>query len=526
MIFSRVRINAPVLSCIVCLSFLAIYNATFWQEVFSHSTIPFVIALGITVSCIMYAVLTLFSFKYVYKPFLILCFLLAAISAYSMDNFGYVVSTEAFRNIIETDSNEAYDLLHWMFVRDLTIFFIIPSLVIAYLKVDYPTYKVRFMHIILSLILCSANILLFGKYYSSLIRNHMQIKYYINPIRPVYSMVKYTILSFKPGKVKEFMELDSQPKRISSAEKPRLVVLVVGESDRAVNHQLNGYKKQTNPLLGKRRDVLSFSNFHSCGTETTVSIPCMFSVYSREEYNDHKGRYTENVLDLLNKSDVQVLWRDNDGGCKNVCNRIETHDLNAANIQPFCNGFECHDEVLLHNLQDYIDENTKDKLIVLHKKGNHGPAYYKRYPENFAKFSPICNTNDIHKCSNDEIINTYDNIIVYTDYFLDRVINQLELNSHQYQTALIYVSDHGESLGEHGVYLHAMPYWLAPKEQTHVPFIFWASSDFAINHEYLQAIKDNEFSHDHLFHSLLGMFNVQSSVYMAELDMFASLKNN
>ncbi len=522
MIERRISISAPVLSCLICVTFLSIYNLSFWKQANYVAAWPFLLAVGILLSALIFAVLSVVSFKTCYKTFLIFAFFLAAISAYAMDNFGYVVSTEAFRNVIETDANEAWDLLNWLLLRDLLLFFVVPSICILYVRVEYPKLRIRLLHVFLSLVLCLINVGLFGKHYAAILRNNKQLRYYVNPIRPIYSMVKYSMLKLSPTVDKKFTELDANPTRVVTDGKPKLVVLVVGESDRAVNHQLNGYHKNTNPYLAARDDVYSFKNFHSCGTETTVSVPCMFSVYKREEYNDHKGKYTENVLDILKKSQVQVLWRDNDGGCKNVCNRIETHDLNEAQIKPYCNGSECQDEVLLHNLQAYINENIQDKLIILHKKGNHGPAYYKRYPQKFAQFTPTCNTNELHKCTNEQLINTYDNIILYTDYFLDTLIKQLERSNDKYQVALIYVSDHGESLGEKGIYLHAMPYWLAPKEQTHVPFIFWASKDFAINREHLLATQHIERSHDNLFHSLLGLFNVQTALYEPDLDLFAS----
>lgn len=439
-----------------------------------------------------------------------------------MDTYGYVISTEAFRNIVETDTHEAFDVLHWRLFFHMALLFLLPTIVILRLQVKYPSFKFRLSVFIICMLLCLGNILLLHSYYVTLFRNHKHIKYYINPMRPIYSMVKYTYLRLKPGVEKTFVELDASPTRVATQGKPKLVILVVGESDRASNHQLNGYSKQTNPKLSLRNDIYSFDKYYSCGTETTVSVPCMFSSFTREEFTDHKGRYTENVLDLLQKSQVEVLWRDNDGGCKNVCNRIATHDLNQATIKPYCNSFECHDEVLLHNLDTYINDKVADKLIVLHKKGNHGPAYYRRYPASFQQFTPICETNELHKCTNQEIVNTYDNIVLYTDYFLDKVIQNLEKHNDKYQTALIYVSDHGESLGEKGVYLHAMPYWLAPKEQIHVPFMFWASKDFTIDREHLAKIQKQEYSHDHLFHSLLGLFAVKTKVYSPELDMFAA----
>lgn len=523
MFHKRINIQSQYLVFIAALFFLTAYNLTFWQQIIKYGKVGQLLATAVLLTCMVYGILTLATFKYVFKPFLTLTFFLAAISAYAMDSFGYLISTEAFRNLVETDTREVLDLITPRLLATLLVLFLLPSIVLLFTRIQYPTLKLRFIHFSVCLLLVIANILLFSGFYTPTFRNHRELKFFLNPIRPLYSMVKYTATNLHPQTivVPEFVELDSNPTRLATG-KPKLLVLVVGESDRAINHQLNGYTKPTNPLLSARKDIYSFDKVYSCGTETTVSLPCMLSVFKREEYTHNKGLYTENVLDLLQKSNVQVLWRDNDSGCKNVCDRVTTHDLNFATIQPYCQDKECHDEILLHDLDKYIKENVGDKVIVLHKKGNHGPAYYRRYPERFNVFTPICATNELQKCTNEQIINTYDNIVVYTDYFLDQVIKHLENNNDQYQTAMIYVSDHGESLGEKGIYLHALPYWMAPKEQIHVPFIFWASPDFAIDRERLAQIRNQEFSHDHLFHSLLGLFAVQTPVYQAAMDMFAN----
>jgi lipid A ethanolaminephosphotransferase len=302
--------------------------------------------------------------------------------------------------------------------------------------------------------------------------------------------------------------------------KPKLIVLVVCESARASNFSLNGYPKPTNPLLTKRDDLFSFKNVYSCGTETTVSVPCMFSHLPRERFNLAKANENENLLDILKRTGIEILWRDNDSGCKQVCNRVNVDDFNDQKIQPYCNDFECHDEVLLYQLENYIQKQPTDRLIVLHKKGNHGPAYYKRYPKNFEVFQPICTSNELQDCSNEAITNTYDNIIVYTDYFLNELISILEKHNKQYDTAMLYISDHGESLGERGIYLHAMPYFIAPIEQIHIPFIMWFSESFDIDRQHLSQILNKKLSHDNLFHSILGLYAINTNLYDKNLDLF------
>lgn len=526
-IVPKFSVSLIVLLTTVSVALLSFYNFTFWRHLLAayplssgSSSLPFIIGMALLLFSAYVFLLLLLSFKYILRPALLFVFVVAAFSSYAMDTFGYVISTQAFENLSATDSHEVYDLLSAKLGLYIFGLLIIPAMFVLLAKIRYPSFKNRIVYVLIAVLLIMGNIAVFKKSYVSFLRNHKQVRYYLNPVRPVYSLVKYVYQQVHENVEQPFNILDDDPILAQHNGKPRLVVLVVGESDRAINQELNGYARKTNPLLSARDDVYSFSQVFSCGTETSVSVPCMFSPFLREDYTFAKGRYTENVLDLLQKSQVDVLWRDNDSGCKGVCERITTHDFNQAKIDPYCNSFECHDEVLLHQLQDYIDQKPGDKLIILHKLGNHGPAYYKRYPKQFEVFTPTCKSNELQDCTDQEIVNTYDNIILYTDYFIDLVIKQLEKNSAHYQTAMIYVSDHGESLGEKGIYLHAMPYWLAPKEQTHVPFFFWSSQDFGIDKRMLAEIQHKSFSHDNLFHTLLGLYKVQSKVYVQELDMF------
>ena len=137
---------------------------------------------------------------------------------------------------------------------------------------------------------------------------------------------------------------------------------------------------------------------------------------------------------------------------------------------------------------------------------------------------PECATNQVQDCPREQIINAYDNSILYTDYFLSQVIHFLQKNSSQYNTVLLYMSDHGESLGENGIYLHGLPYKIAPDTQIHIPFIMWLSPEFASNFNIdtacLKQHSNEAYSHDNLFHSVLGMLDIQTGEYDAELDIF------
>jgi lipid A ethanolaminephosphotransferase len=298
-----------------------------------------------------------------------------------------------------------------------------------------------------------------------------------------------------------------------------LTTLVIGETVRADRLSLNGYAKKTTPLLEKE-NVISFTNMHSCGTSTAVSVPCMFSMYTKNEYDDEKGRTVENLLDVLSHAGIHVLWRDNNSDSKGVALRVQHEDYKSPDINPDCD-VECRDDGMLVGLQDYIDTRPEgDILIVLHQMGNHGPAYYKRYPQSFEIFTPVCRTNNLDKCNEEEINNAYDNAILYTDYFLSKVISLLKQNMDQFETAMFYMSDHGESLGESGVYLHGLPYFMAPDTQTHVASVLWFGDNYdEINIESVKQKADRDFSHDNLFHTVLGLMEVETDVYNKDLDI-------
>jgi len=522
----RRTFNSSILIGAFCVYLLLAYNYSFWLQMAAAypvqlSKLPFLAAMVLLILSVYYAVFTLFAFKYSLKPIMLFIAAGTMVAAYFMDSYGYIISSQTFNNVADTDSREVIDLVSFKLAYYFLFLMIIPSVIIIKSKVTYPTLKRQLIHLLIAIMLVGLNLALFNKSYISFLRNHKQVRYYLNPLRPVYSLSKYVVQQLKQTGNTEFNILDPSPSLKAYTGKPRLVVLVVGESDRAANYSLYGYSRQTNPLLNKTAGVYSFQQVSSCGTETTVSVPCMFSVFKRTDFTQERGRNTENVLDLLQKATVNVLWRDNDSGCKNVCDRVTVNDFNSASIQPYCNSFECHDEVLLHDLQTYIKNTSGDKLIVLHKKGNHGPAYYKRYPQSFEKFIPVCKSSELQDCADQTIINAYDNIVLYTDYFLHKLITQLAQDQ-THSSAMIYVSDHGESLGENGIYLHAMPYWIAPKEQTHIPFIFWANQDFDLDSENIRNLQSKAYSHDNLFHTLLGLFKVQTPVYDRTLDIFGS----
>jgi lipid A ethanolaminephosphotransferase len=308
-----------------------------------------------------------------------------------------------------------------------------------------------------------------------------------------------------------------------ASRKPTLFVLVVGETARAANFSLGGYPRPTNPELA-RLPVVYFAHTTACGTSTEVSLPCMFSPFGRADYDEARIRRHESLLHLLARAGLRVVWLDNQSGCKGVCDGLQVRDLSRAQVPGLCDGERCLDEILLHGLRDAVGGTTADTVVVLHQLGNHGPAYFRRYPAAFRRFEPACESTEFADCTREQIVNAYDNAILYTDHLLAQAIGYLDGLSDRYEVALAYVSDHGESLGERGLYLHGMPYAIAPREQLEVPMLWWFGADsaraFDVDLDCLRRRAQQAVTHDHLFHSVLGLLRVATPRYRAERDLF------
>ena len=352
---------------------------------------------------------------------------------------------------------------------------------------------------------------------------HRDLRFKVMPIYPMMSLVRLT--RDKLHRETPFRTIDADAEQRWVPAKRAIGIMVVGETARADHFSLNGYEKPTNPMLAKA-DVL-FGHGASCGTSTLFSVPCMFSMRGRDGYDPDSAANESNVLDILTASGVQTVWIENNSSCKHVCDRIETVDLrrDPDPSSAYYSDMGYFDEILLREIDAYLGSEGPDLLIVLHTLGSHGPAYSRRYPSQFGAFSPYCEKSSPKECPEELVSNAYDNTIVYTDYVLDQLIEKLASRADEFDSFLFYASDHGESLGENGVYLHGLPYALAPRAQTDVPFIAWLSRDFQHDHE-MDVNTINQFgleplSHDAIAHTLLGLFNVQAASYQPDLDLFS-----
>ncbi|MZR31051.1 phosphoethanolamine transferase [Sneathiella litorea] len=474
--------------------------------------LPFLVSQAVVLLCAIMLFATIFSFFLPVRLVAALFLITGAVVAYFSDTLGIIVDKEMIRNILGTDFHEAGDLLNWGLILRVGLLGFLPSILLFLIPVRKTSTLARQGRLataaVAAVLMAGISMAPFGDSYASLFREHKPLRYFTNPTHPIYSAIKLAIDS-GAGTIDTTFQ-----SRVTSANIPpedtehELVIVVIGETARADHFSLNGYERETTPKLAKRKDVFSFHHMQSCGTSTAVSLPCMFSLDNREDFEIDKADYTENTLDVLKRAGISILWRDNNTGSQGVATRVNYQRFNTPDTNPVCDEEECRDIGMLTGLDDYIARQDGDILIVLHQIGSHGPAYFKRYPTEYATFTPDCQSKELGTCTEAEIVNAYDNSILYTDTLLDATIAFLEGKQDRYETSMIYLSDHGESLGEMGVYLHGMPRMLAPDTQTHVPFIVWAGDTSDIDRDRLQARIDDPLTHDDFSKILLEVFEL------------------
>ncbi|WP_421201046.1 phosphoethanolamine transferase [Aeromonas enteropelogenes] len=494
-----------------------------------HVKTGFVLSIPLVLVAALNAVFIPFTFRFILKPFFTLLILTGSIVSYAMLKYGVVFDAGMMQNIVETNSREATSYLNGSVALWFLLTGILPTLGLWSLKIRYPAtwYKglaLRAGSLALSLLVVGSMAALYYQDYASVGRNNKSLGKEIVPANYVNGLYKYArdVVFATPI---PYQQIGTDAKLIAKDAKPTLMFLVVGETARSQNYSLNGYAKATNSFTAKEEGIVSFRDVRSCGTATAVSVPCMFSNLTRRGYDDQLAGSRDGLLDVLQHAGVSVLWKENDGGCKGVCRNVPTIEIAPRDYPALCKGGSCYDEVLLEGLDQQIAAMKGNKLVAFHLMGSHGPTYFRRYPASERTFVPDCPRSDIENCTNEELVNTYDNTIRYTDKVVAQLIDKLKSLESQYNVGLVYLSDHGESLGAMGLYLHGTPYKFAPDDQTRVPLLTWFSpqlqTDRQLNMDCLQQEAGSKrFSHDNLFHSMLGIMDVQTKVYNGALDLF------
>ena len=537
---SFISLRRPVLSRTAYLTLFACYigiflNLAFYRQVFPllpvnnlHNWLVF-LSMPIVAISVMNIITTLASFLKLDRVVISLFILLSASAQYFIWTFGVVIDRSMIANIFDTTPAESFALLSTQMVIVLGLSGLLMVLVAWWIKVRRPASfwrgaTMRLLNIAVSALLIVLVEALFYKDYASGFRNNKELVKYLSPSNSIVALNSWYAQNRMDNRPLVKIGEDAKQKAVMhNGARKNLTIVVLGETSRAENFSLGGYDRETNPRL-KQDDVVYFPKTTSCGTATAVSVPCMFSNMPRAHYDEELAHHQEGVLDILQRAGVQVLWNDNDGGCKGACDRVPHQNVTNLNLSGECIDGECYDDVLFHKLDSYIDNLQQDGIIVLHTIGSHGPTYYNRYPAEFKKFTPTCDTNEIQSCTQQQLTNTYDNTILYVDYVVDKAIKLLQSKQDKFTTSLVYLSDHGESLGEDGVYLHGLPYSIAPDTQKHVPMLLWLSPDYqqryGVSSQCLQQqAKTNDYSQDNLFSTLLGLLGVDTREYQAKDDL-------
>ncbi len=487
------------------------------------------------------ALLSLTAWSRWVKPLWFAVVVLAAVVQHYMLAYRIVMDPSMLANASQTDVHEIGDLLSWRMVFNVML---------VSVPAAWWLWRVRIVRMSVwtqtwrNLALCVGALavavgggMAMNRELAPLMRNNVHVRYMLNPLATVYSGATVALRPlFKHSRKLIPMTAGAALGASYAGQvRPPLFVIVVGETARADHFALNGYARDTTPELAKR-EVLSYRNVHSCGTNTLASVPCMFSPLGKSGFEARKDDY-ENLLDVLQASGLAVFWIENQAGCKDVCNRIP-NDFAVNGLSPqtkaaLCDGDECLDQALLNGLDARLaalpaERRNKGVVLVMHQMGSHGPAYYKRSPADMKTFNPECKNNALAECAHAELLNGYDNSIRNTDQVLAKTIDWLKTQSKDYDTAMLYQSDHGESLGEYGLFLHGLPYGVAPEVQKHVPLVAWFSEGMQqrekLSTRCMQGDLDKPYTHDNLYHTALGVMDVRSPSYKAALDMFAGCR--
>jgi len=539
---SQFCLRRPALGRLTYLVLFALYialflNIAFYKQAFTllpvdslHNALVF-LSMPVVAFSVMNILITLASFFWLDRLLITLFILVSAAAQYFILTFGVVIDRGMITNIIDTTPAESFALMSTKMVVTLLFSGVLAVAIAWWINIKKPmrmwrSIAYRAGSIAVSALLIVVVALLFYKDYASLFRNNKELVKSLNPSNSIVAVNSwYSHYQMANQPLVRIGEDATQRPEMKDGPRRNLTILVVGETSRAENFSLGGYDRDTNPRLAKD-NVVYFPKTTSCGTATAVSVPCMFSNMPRAHYDEELAQHQEGLLDIIQRAGVQVLWNENDGGCKGACDRVPHQDMTALNLPDMCIDGECHDDVLFHGLETYIDNLKSDGIIVLHTIGSHGPTYYNRYQPDLRTFTPTCDSNEIQTCTQQQLVNTYDNTIVNVDYVVDKAIKLLQSRQAQFTTSLVYLSDHGESLGENGVYLHGLPWSIAPDTQKHVPMLIWLSDDYqqryGVNYSCLKKrAAENAYSQDNLFSTMLGILGVSTREYQANDDIIA-----
>ena len=518
----------------------------------------YALALLVILTAVNFLLLSLVCTRHTVKPVLTVLTVATALATYFMQAYGAYLDPSMLRNVMRTDVAEVRELLSWALLPHMLLQAALPLALLWRVRViNKPWGRAagwRLASAAGALLLLVGTLLSIFQPFASMMRNHKEMRYLATPANLIWSSAAVGVLQARgAARPRQAIGLDARPgAAMATRARPLLLVMVVGETARAANWGLNGYARQTTPELASLAaqaaqaaqtagadagTLLNFPDTTACGTNTETSLPCMFAPVGRRDYDEARIRGSQSLLHVLARAGVAVHWRDNQSGCKGVCDGLPQDEVSSVQLPGLCSEGRCLDEGLLQGLDERLAglaartqstgtdaaKTAPTQLLVLHMLGNHGPAYFRRYPPAFARFQPACTSDDLQHCSQQEIVNAYDNALLYTDHVLASLVAKLQAAAGEVDTVMLYVSDHGESLGEHRLYLHGLPWAIAPETQKRVPMTMWFSSGapkaVGLNLPCLARRSTAAAAHDHMFHTVLGLLDVQTALHEAPFDL-------
>lgn len=315
-------------------------------------------------------------------------------------------------------------------------------------------------------------------------------------------------ISFRDYLSQNNLVLKNIDNKISSNVEDLSVVFILGESVRADHLQTNGYHRKTTPLLAKQNNLISFPNAYTPLTYTAISVP---QILSNATLTDDYSISKYSLIQVLNKANIQTNWIGNQTPEKSYETFIKQSSFNTI-LDPLHSELsfqKSYDENLLPIFKNVFKPN-QNQFTVLHMMGSHW-WYETRYPEKFRNFKPVIKSKHVNSNSKEEMINSYDNTILYLDYFINETIKYIEAKNSN--SLIIYLSDHGEILGENNLWLHAQP----EKASENPAMLIWYSEKFKQQNEAiisrLQSHKNRTIPLDFFFHSILELYKIDGIPY-------------
>ena len=502
------RLSLFTFSCIVSIGTLLLYNLPFFQFVIDNSNegpvgVVWLIASLVIIMLVLNFMMTyliMFCMRIVGRIVLAILSIINATAVYFILTYSVFIDATTIENVFNTRYSEASGFFSWGLWLFILVFGVLPALFCLFQPVvmgkarKLGIYCGGSLAVILVIGLLNINQTLFISQHDTELGGLLQPWSYIANT--------YRVFSFSQDEQAEEIKLPDG--KITDNEKA-VVVLVIGESARKANFQLYGYKRDTNPLLSKQKELKVYQA-NSCATYTTAGSKAIL------EPKDCDDLY-ELLPNYAFRTGVDVSWRTSNWGEPPIHIDEYLTDPQLADLYGVSNAY---DDILYHGLRERIESSKKNKvLIILHTSTSHGPQYANKYPKEFEVYKPVAMNVEEGEKNVGMLVNAYDNTIRYTDYLLDSLINTLHAMT-DWKSAMIFISDHGESLGENKMFMHGLPMKLAPKEQYEIPFLVWTSENFRTYKSDLPAVLEQHY----IFHSVLNLLSIQSPAYNKDLDIF------